>query len=578
MAWDDVLADLANIDDEKLTTAHGEIVGRINELRPKAKDRTLTDDELTELQGLSETYQQVNGQVTERQQRRDEAYNAADAALADIPDPAAETEEPAEAEGAEGEEPERKPQPSDTPAEGAEQATQPVAASGGAKVPPLGRTGRAAPRQAKPPAPVVQIGITAGGEKIEFDQIGDRISTRLGRLEKNYAADGEQLTVVQLRASGVPEDRRLKRSEAAQNTIKLDKVASETAIVAAGGLCAPLAIDYSYETIGVQGRPIRDSLPGFQAERGGIQFRPNVSPVTNTAANGPRSATGHWTMADDVAAADPAGTGYKRKALWVVDCPATTTAEVEAITLQTEWSNVTSRFDPETVQANQAAALIWHDRHCENWLWGKLAALSKVMTSAQVLGATRDVLVTLDRAQAYLRSVHRLSANLPLRAILPSWVRHLLRADLARAMSLTPTEALGITDDQIDGFLRTRSLNPVWHLDGKDSTTAAVTGPPAIPEVPAQQYLLASPGTAVPNFPTKIDMLLHPEGHFQHLDGGTLDIGIVRDSDLIERNRYREFTETWEGVAARGVEALRLIATVAPTGESAGTIDVATAA
>lgn len=588
MAWDDVLQDLTGIDDDRLGTAHGEVLARIQELAPKVKDRSLTDDELTELTSLRQNLDQMGAERDGRNQRREEAYAAADAAVADIPEPGTE-QQPAEEP-----EPTEEPSESDTPAEAPAEddttsdteadmnAAQPVAA--GAKVPALGKTSKAAPAKTKTAGTQASIAIVAAadlqdrgaGTPLQFDEIGRAMANRLQALRASSAGgDGEQVSVVKMVASGVPEERHVRESDHwGRNTAKFDAVASPGAIVAAGGLCAPLAIDYSYQAIGVQGRPIRDSLPAFQAERGGIQFRPDISPVTNTSNTGPRSATGIWTNQNDVDAY--AASNPPRKAVWIVDCPDTATAQVEAITLQLEFSNVTSRFDPETVQANQHAALVWHDRFAENNLLAKLQAASKVMTSEQVLGATRDVLVTLDRAQSYYRSVHRLGDNISLRAILPFWVRHMLRADLTRAMSMTPTEGLAITDEQIDSFLRSRGLNPVWHLDGKDTDTAAVTGPPAIPAIPAQQYTLASVGASVPKHPTTIDMLLHAEGHFTFLDGGTLDLGIVRDSALIDRNRYRQFTETWEGVAARGVEALRLLASVAPTGESAGTIDVAT--
>lgn len=587
MAWDDVLQDLTGIDDDRLGTAHGEVLARIQELAPKVKDRTLTDEELTELTSLRQNFDQMGAERDGRAQRREEAYAAADAAVADIPEPGTE-QQPAE-DPEQSEEPSESDTPAEAPAEDDTtsdteadmNAAQPVAA--GAKVPALGKTSKAAPAK-KAAGAQASIAIVAAadlrdrssGTAMQFDEIGKAIADRLQSLRASSAVgDGEQVSVVKMVASGVPEERHVRgKDHWARNTAKFDAVASPGAIVAAGGLCAPLAIDYSYQAIGVQGRPIRDSLPGFQAERGGIQFRPDISPVTNTDSDGPRSATGIWTNQNDVDAY--AASNPPRKAVWIVDCPDTDTAEVEAITLQLEFSNVTSRFDPETVQANQHAALVWHDRFAENNLLAKLQAASKVMTSDKVLGATRDVLVTLDRAQSYYRSVHRLGDNISLRAILPFWVRHMLRADLTRAMSMTPTEGLAITDEQIDSFLRSRGLNPVWHLDGKDSDTAAVTGPPAIPAIPAQQYTLAAIGDEVPKHPTTIDMLLHAEGHFTFLDGGTLDLGIVRDSALIDRNRYRQFTETWEGVAARGVEALRLLASVAPTGESAGTIDVAT--
>lgn len=63
--------------------------------------------------------------------------------------------------------------------------------------------------------------------------------------------------------------------------------------------------------------------------------------------------------------------------------------------------------------------------------------------------------------------------------------------------------------------------------------------------------------------------LLFAEGSFQFLDGGRLDLGVVRDSVLDATNDYETFVETFEGIAFRGVEAYQVQSTVVPTGASA---------
>jgi hypothetical protein len=80
---------------------------------------------------------------------------------------------------------------------------------------------------------------------------------------------------------------------------------------------------------------------------------------------------------------------------------------------------------------------------------------------------------------------------------------------------------------------------------------------------------------AVPNWPGTVETLLWREGDMLHLDGGTLDIGVVRDSTLNQVNRYKQFSESFEGVAHRGVECIRLVSELAPTGMTAGTADTA---
>ena len=59
------------------------------------------------------------------------------------------------------------------------------------------------------------------------------------------------------------------------------------------------------------------------------------------------------------------------------------------------------------------------------------------------------------------------------------------------------------------------------------------------------------------------------------LDGGTLDVGIVRDSTLNATNEAQIFVEPFEAVAFRGVpgSSLAITATIKPSGMSAGTLD-----
>jgi hypothetical protein len=573
--YDEVIGNLNEVDDDTLNSAHGEARARITELKPKVADRSLTAEELDELVSLRDSFTALDGEAKARTERREAAYAAAQQLVDSVPEdepeqPGTETPDPQHEQPVE-------PQPAEPVEEPQQRQPELVAASA---TPAMGTVTKAAP---KAPAGKPAMAITAAadiqgfqaGQNLELGQVGRAMANRLRAVAASGATDGEALGVASITASGIPDDRWLRPEDSIErNTAKIHKVTSHQAITAAGGLCAPLAIDYSYGVLGTQGRPVRDSLPGFRVERGGIQFRKDLAPMVADPTTGPAAATGFWTMANDVAVSDPAVT-TPRKAFWVVDCPSTVTAQVEAITFQIEFANITSRFDPETMQANTEAALIWHDRVCENRLLGQLQALSKYITSTQLaaLGATRELLVNLDKIQAYYRSVHRLSDNITLRAIMPFWAKHLIRSDIARQMNTDGLSTLNISDEQINGFFATRNIVPVWHLDGSTADQAASgTGNSAIPAVAKQSYA-QTPGTAVvPNYPAQVDILLHPEGHFQHLDGGTLDLGIVRDAELVRRNRYRQFSESFEGVAARGVEALRYVASIKPTGGMSGTV------
>jgi hypothetical protein len=464
-----------------------------------------------------------------------------------------------------------------------------------------------------------------------------------------------------------PEARHLNQ-DASGNYHKMEATTNPTAIVAAGGLCAPLENLYDVEVIGSAERPIRDSaLTRFQVERGGIQYRPNVSAASAV------YGSGVWTMTDDAA-----GTGTK--ACYQVDCPGLQTETVEAIYECLEFSNITAMYDPETTASNVKQGDIAHARLAENRLLAKMASQSKLLTAVQVIGATRDILANVDKTTAYYRNRHRISAALPLTWVAPGWVKSLMRADLARQMAAGDwAEALAPADSLINSWFSARGVTPVWHMDGpagldevqtvtitgtptggtftltfSGQTTAAIAynataatveaalaalsnirdeditvtggpGPgtaytvtfdggwggaydganvaamtatgsftggstPAVAvttatggggaltvsgvSIAGQVYPDAAAAAAIPGFPGQIDSLLYTPGSWLFLDGGELNLGLVRDSSLNARNRYRQFMETFEGAAFRGIESLRLVMSVEPTGQTSGTKDL----
>ncbi len=63
------------------------------------------------------------------------------------------------------------------------------------------------------------------------------------------------------------------------------------------------------------------------------------------------------------------------------------------------------------------------------------------------------------------------------------------------------------------------------------------------------------------------------EGSMQRLDGGRLDLGVVRDSTLDATNDYETFVEVFETVVSRGFanSGLQLILKGKPLGASAKT-------
>lgn len=347
------------------------------------------------------------------------------------------------------------------------------------------------------------------------------------------------------------------------NTELIRKATDPAAIVAAGGLCLPPEVRYDINVLGVTDRPVKGALNSFQTSRGVLQYRAPFDALAMT------SGLGLWTQAMDqaivVPPADPDTNVYK--SCFVVECPGVLEASIFSTYMCLEFPNMTARFDQEWVRASTQAAQVAWARFAENQLLSLLFQGSKMLKGiGGVVSAIADVLATYDRVIAYYRNRHRLNDRVSLRTILPLWTVNLLQTDLARRFTMaSPGELFGIAQAEIERWFATRGVNITWHLDGlAGATVNGVT-------FPNQFYADAAAGGDVPKFPTSIDSLLFVEGDWLFLDGGTLDLGLVRDSELNKRNRYQTFVETFEGVAFTGKESLRINLPLRPDGSAAGT-------
>ena len=376
----------------------------------------------------------------------------------------------------------------------------------------------------------------AAGEQFRSTEDIAKAMTDQIRATAGMRGDGTRAVVASLR-SDVPEDRQL-GTDAVVNGEKIDKVIGEKAIVASGGFCAPLPINYDIFGVGSTARPVRDSLPTFGATRGGIRF---IAPPTLGSYT---QAISVWTALNDENPTSPA-----TKPVLKVNCANELEATTDAITLSLEFGNFMTRAFPELVQRHNQLALIEHARVAEKTLLSKISALSTKVTTPHVLGTARDLLRSISRASAAYRNRHRIPRGISLRAIMPEWVRDAVREDIATNLRVG-TEDIAVSDATVDAWFRSRGLTITWHMD--DTFAAQGAG-------------------ELNDFPGTIKWWLFTEGTFLFLDGGTLDLGVVRDADLVATNDYITFVETFEGIAKVGIEALEITTTttlgefVAPT-------------
>jgi hypothetical protein len=292
----------------------------------------------------------------------------------------------------------------------------------------------------------------------------------------------------------------------------------------------------------------------FQATRGGLRYTLPVT-LAQVTADGPAAI---WTQANDL---NPVAPTTKPHALFV--CPPVYEAYVDAITSIVQFGNFHARYFPEQIAEFLTVADAVHARLAEGNLLAQISAGStQVSAGAFETGAAREVLSNVNRAIAAMRFRHRMAPGTPLRFVEPLWLRDMIRADLARNLpgdSGGHAERLAVADAEISAWFAVRNVNVT---DTQDSPIGAAT---------LQGFGVQGAGQLLP-WPAVVSCWLYPEGSWLFLDGGTLDLGMVRDSVLNATNDFQRFSETFEKALFIGHESQQLNLHVAPTGASIGTV------
>lgn len=445
---------------------------------------------------------------------------------------------------------------------GAASEPEAVAAGGAAGAPPAGghrvtrvaarRPASARPRRA-PQADAAPItaaagvpGYVAGGRIRDHRDGGAAI---LAMVDAFRAGGGVLNTPVLhqvLDMAQVPADRLLTR-DAQENDRKILQSQAPDAIAAAGGFCAPFPVNYDVPGVGVDDRPVKDALNNFAADRGGVRL---MEPVKLEELEG---STTIWTAAND---ADPGSDGPSTKPVLVVECGDEREFEVYGIPQALEFKNFSVRNHPERQAAIMRMAGVHAARVAETKMLTDIGAGSTQVSIGEGLSATRDILTGIDRISAARRSHYRLGDRLPLRRLAPFWERDLIRADLARELPGSTAERLAVADAQIDEFFRVRNINNTYVFDGESGQVFGEQG-----DGPAAGW----PGSIV--------SYLFVEGTWLALDGGTFNLGVIRDTEMAKRNKFQVWAELVEGTAFQGIWSDRVVHDVCPSGTTSGTVD-----
>jgi len=391
-------------------------------------------------------------------------------------------------------------------------------------------------------------GLTAGTEMAGMKDVASAFVKRLDTVRRVSGGDGEQHVVASFQTN-LPEDRILS-ADRSRNVDLIANALAPSALTAAG-VCAPIDAYYEVPGLGVVDRPVRDALVGFGADRGGIRFVP--APALGSfisESDDEATAVGVWSGEDGDRAGE-LGTGVKP--CLIVDCGSEDAVYVDAITACLVFDNMNARAHPEMIAQNNELALVAHARLAELTLLRAIKDAGTARTAFQTLdhvGFARQFLFDVEVVSARYRQTHRLSDSTALRAIIPTWVKSAMRADLV--LQAPGDYTFDKADNEIEAFFTKRNITVGWSLE---TLNAFGTG-----------------GAGV--FPTAVQWDLFAEGTFLFVDGGNLDLGIIRDSSLVETNAYKQFVETFEAVAKIGAESIHVTSSVEILGAAAALVGV----
>lgn len=499
----------------ELSQARDIIARQLHSLRGSA-----TPD-LDALTTLRESYFAADAAVKELETALQTASEEVDAALSDIPNPDLEAEDAEASEDEDEEDPEDENEKSlsTKTKKGKMLSVQEAVA----------RLGLDAPRievnEAAPDLAATETQVFLNGTQVKDatfynlaeafrDSSSRSLKTgkeRIARIETTFASE-------RTLSGNIGADTRL-----------IDSFVSPEAVTAAGGCCSLPTPIYSNPVSGSTARPIRDSLTTMGATRGKFTFYPAIC--------GPVDGVGFWSCDDDAAVSESDPDTWKSCA--EVDCDEAEEVGVEAIYSCVTINNYQTRFAPEQWQGYLSQLAIQHSRLAEVKLFTLMRAATTDSYTVDALGSVfANVVNGVSAAAVEMRQDQRLGD-----IQLNYWVSETLRT--AVRLDLLNRRVHGVAEDPnvADAMLATAFANEGISVTYSQDLDRVTKGS----------------GSQNPQFPLTLGSVLAPDGYFTHLDGGTLDLGTeIRDHNLNRQNRVAAFSESYEGLLARGCAAVAL--------------------
>lgn len=293
------------------------------------------------------------------------------------------------------------------------------------------------------------------------------------------------------------------------------------ALVASGGLCAPLTPIYTMPNFGTEAEPVWDSLPVFRAARGGVNV-PDATYIGDIT-------TAISSISEEE---DALGGTYATKSCQALVCPDYTEVAVQILAHCREYGNLNARAWPEKIAHENALTMQALSRTAEGFMLDRIKALSvNVTNGAETLGALIYLVDAITKAAFGIRGRLRMPAGARFRALLPDYALDLLVLDNIQTQ-FDRFRSRG----ELDAYLRSVGIDPVYYIDTPSTGTS---------QLPDSEQTAA----AIDGFPNEVEWAIYPEGAFLGIDSGSLELGIVRDSTLNSTNDFQVFGEKFRNVA-----------------------------
>lgn len=251
-----------------------------------------------------------------------------------------------------------------------------------------------------------------------------------------------------------------------------------------------------------------------------------------------------WSETNDIT---PGSDGDTEKPCLQIPCPTWTECRLTAEGLCVTAGNLMSRAAPEATARFVDLVMTAHAHRMSNAQLAAIIATAESVTVASAPSdAAGDILNAIDLQVADYRSEHLMGSSQILDAIFPQWFVEAIRSTLAMRAGV---ESYAIGNAEVIGFFTTRNVRPQF-IAGYE---------PLFGSAPATGW------------PTASKFLLFPAGGYVVADGGTLDLGVVRDSTLNATNDYTAaWSESFYCVMQRGPAGREVTVTTTVDGVTGG--------